>query len=80
MKATLILLLTAALVLTAKASPLSGVPDDSDTDAAHPTTPPNLQHNISLTRYTAMVERLVGAMQTTWTVLTEHVRKSCCNS
>ena len=75
---TLLLLLTmrAVLLLTAKAFPVASIhPDGSSTDTSQTTTAPNPEQNISLSNYTAMVQRLVGAMQTIWIVFKEHVRK-----
>ena len=75
---TLLSLLTmsAVLLLTAKAFPVAPIhPDGSSTDTSQTTTAPNPERNISLSNYTAMVQRLVGAMQTIWIVFKEHVRK-----
>ena len=82
---TLLSLLTmsAVLLLTAKAFPVVPIhPDGSSTDTSQTTTAPsqtttapNPEQNISLSNYTAMVQRLVGAMQTIWIIFKEHVRK-----
>ena len=71
-----LLVMSTVLLLTAKASPLAPIhPDGSSTDSSQTTTAPNPERNISLSNYTAMVRRLVGALQFTWSIVREHVRK-----
>ena len=45
-------------------------------DIAHTTTAPNPEQRISLSRFTTMVHRLVGALQFIWIIVKENVRKS----
>lgn len=78
MKILLLLTLatTSTIVLMAKASPVNTMlvqSDSSNTSTLGTTTAPNHVH-FSLNRYTAMVDQLVGAMQTIHILLKEHVR------
>ena len=70
------LLIMSVLLLTAKAFPANLVPiqpGDDNTDITRTTTAPNPEQPFSLSRYTTMVHNLVGAMQTIWILLKEHV-------
>ena len=70
---------TLDLWLTGIAYPVNVVPihpvGDS-IDIAHTTTAPNPEQHISLSRFTAMVHRLVGALQFIWIIVKKNVRKS----
>ena len=75
-----LLVISAALDLwlTANAYPVNVVPIHpvSDSiDIAHTTTAPNPEQHISLSRFTTMVHRLVGALQFIWIIVKENVRK-----
>ena len=74
-----LLVMSAVLCLTAIAYPVNIVPihpvGDS-IDITHTTTAPNPEQRISLSRFTAMVHRLVGALQFIWIIVKENVRKS----
>lgn len=75
-----LLVMSAALLLTAKGFPVAPIhPDAGTTDTSQTTTAPNPERNISLSRYTAMVHRLVGAMQTIWIIVKENVRHYITN-
>ena len=75
-----LLVMSAALLLTAKGFPVAPIhPDAGTTDTSKTTTAPNPERNISLSRYTAMVHRLVGAMQTIWIIIKENVRHYIAN-
>ena len=75
-----LLVMSAALLLTAKGFPVAPIhPDAGTTDTSQTTTAPNPERNISLSRYTAMVHRLVGAMQTIWIIVKENVRHCIAN-
>ena len=73
-----LLVMSAVLCLTAIAHPVNIVPihpvGDS-IDIAHTTTAPNPEQRISLSRFTTMVHRLVGALQFIWIIVKENVRK-----
>ena len=73
-----LLVMSAVLCLTAIAYPVNIVPihpvGDS-IDIAHTTTAPYPEQHISLSRFTAMVHRLVGALQFIWIIVKENVRK-----
>ena len=70
--------MSAVLWLTAIAYPVNIVPihpvGDS-IDIAHTTTAPNPERHISLSKFTAMVHQLVGALQFIWIIIKENVRK-----
>ena len=75
-----VLLLTLAIVsavmLMTNASPVDMMLVQSNGSATvTPTTTPNgTEQHFSLSRYTAMVHRLVATLQTIQTLLAEHVR------
>lgn len=84
MNATILLFslaIMSASLLIAKASPVHMVPVQSDSRNADNVTAPIPKQHFSLSRYTAMVQKLIGILQIIWTMLAEHVRiKYICNS
>ena len=74
-----LLVISAVLCLTAIAYPVNIVPihpvGDS-IDITHTTTALNPEQHISLSRFTAMVHGLIGALQFIWIIVKENVRKS----
>ena len=73
-----LLVMMAALLLTANAFPVNLLPlhvvGDSN-DIVHTTAASDPERRISLNRFTAMVGQLVGALQVIWMIVKENVRK-----